>query len=189
MFFSLYIIPSSYVQFHSHPDDRQYLISSPHDTIQSVTTPPQSSSTPDCPIRNEARLNTTSTNPPPQHLQIPTIPPILPLSPLPLQHADRPPHPVSRAVLIPCPDLSNTSSRPSTHSSSSSSSTPPLHLLLPPLNRPIRRRKLVETLCGHGSGRELCRRAREVDEGRLEAVLLREMGQRRRDGGSCRGQA
>jgi len=134
--------------------------------------------------QNQTKLNTTSTNPPPQPLQIPAVPPILPLVPLPLQQPDRPPHPVTRATLLALV------SGPSTlFLSRSNNSTPPLHLHLPLLKRPIRRREIVQTLCGHGRGWEVGGCAGEVEEGGLKAVLLRGLRYRRSNGEPRRGHA
>lgn len=135
--------------------------------------------------KTRTKLRTIPTNPPPQHLQIPPIPPILSVLPFPLQHPNRPPHPVHRTVFPPCPNLSITSTPPFTRASSS---TLPLRLPLPPPNRPIRRREIVQTPRGRGSRWELCRCAREVEEGCLEAVLLWGLGRwRGRSCGSCPG--
>lgn len=124
------------------------------------------------PILTRPELSTIPTNPPPQHLQIPSISPILPLLTFPHQHPNRPPYPVPRASLLPHADLSVTAFPP-TMLAGSSSSTLPFHLHPPPLNRPTRRREIVQTFCGRGGRREVRHCVRQVEEGCLEAVLLR----------------
>lgn len=64
------------------------------------------------PIQTRPELSTIPTNPPPQHLQIPSISPIPPLLTFPHQHPNSPPYPVPRASLLPHADLSITAFPP-----------------------------------------------------------------------------
>ena len=116
------------------------------------------------------RLNTVSTNPPPQHLQIPPIPPILPLLLLPLQRPNRPPHPTSRATNLSRPNLFLNSFPHTT-----TTTTPRLlHLSLPFLKSPTHRREREQTARCRRIRRELCRCACEVEESGFEVVLFLE---------------